>query len=115
MLTIFNTLLLGLCISIIGNMPVRMLTASVCNPVGGRIAMIKKIKRVSACNMCQPDESTKKYESAILLHAIELLFQADVIEINPPNHGPEGRSLYCLNLNCRAPPGRFLQQDLSFR
>jgi hypothetical protein len=31
------------------------------------------------------------------------------------NHGPEGRSLYCLNLNCRAPPGRFLQQDLSFR
>ncbi len=31
------------------------------------------------------------------------------------NNGPEGRSLYCLNLNCRAPPGRFLQPDLSFR
>ncbi len=30
-------------------------------------------------------------------------------------YGPEGRSLYCLNLNCRAPPGRFLQPDLSFR
>jgi hypothetical protein len=30
-------------------------------------------------------------------------------------NGPEGRSLYCLNLNCRAPPGRFLQPDLSFR
>ena len=27
--------------------------------------------------------------------------------------GPEGRSLYCLNLNCRAPPGRFLQLDLT--
>jgi hypothetical protein len=26
--------------------------------------------------------------------------------------GPEGRSRYCLNLNCRAPPGRFLQPDL---
>ena len=30
-------------------------------------------------------------------------------------HGPEGRSLYCLNLNCRAPPGRFFWLDLSFR
>ena len=30
-------------------------------------------------------------------------------------HGPEGRSLYCLNLNCRAPPGQLLQPDLSFR
>ena len=29
--------------------------------------------------------------------------------------GPEGRSLYCLNLNCRAPPGRFFRLDLSFR
>ena len=29
--------------------------------------------------------------------------------------GPEGRSLYCLNLNCRAPPGRFFRSDLSFR
>ncbi len=27
--------------------------------------------------------------------------------------GPKGRSLYCLNLNCRAPPGRLLQPDLS--
>jgi hypothetical protein len=27
--------------------------------------------------------------------------------------GPEGRSLYCLNLNCRAPPERFLQPDLT--
>ena len=27
--------------------------------------------------------------------------------------GPEGRSLYCLNLNCRAPPGRLLQPDLT--
>jgi len=24
-------------------------------------------------------------------------------------HGPEERSQYCLNLNCRAPPGRLLQ------
>ncbi len=31
------------------------------------------------------------------------------------NNGPEGRSLYCLNLNCRAPPGQLLQPDLSFR
>jgi len=31
------------------------------------------------------------------------------------NGGPEGRSLYCLNLNCRAPPGRLLQPDLSFQ
>jgi hypothetical protein len=30
-------------------------------------------------------------------------------------YGPEGRSLYCLNLNCRAPPGRFFRLDLSFR
>jgi hypothetical protein len=30
-------------------------------------------------------------------------------------NGPEGRSLYCLNLNCRAPPGRFFRLDLSFR
>ena len=29
--------------------------------------------------------------------------------------GPEGRSLYCLNLNCRAPPGRSYRLDLSFR
>ncbi len=29
------------------------------------------------------------------------------------NCGPEGRSLYCLNLNCRAPPGQFLQLDLT--
>jgi hypothetical protein len=28
------------------------------------------------------------------------------------HHGPEGRSLYCLNLNCRAPPGRFFRSDL---
>ena len=28
-------------------------------------------------------------------------------------YGPEGRSLYCLNLNCRAPPGRLLQPDLT--
>ena len=27
--------------------------------------------------------------------------------------GPEGRSLYCLNLNCRAPPGRFFRLDLT--
>ena len=27
--------------------------------------------------------------------------------------GPEGRSLYCLNLNCRAPPGRFFWLDLT--
>ena len=27
--------------------------------------------------------------------------------------GPEGRSLYCLNLNCRAPPGRLCQPDLT--
>ncbi len=29
--------------------------------------------------------------------------------------GPEGRSLYCVNLNCRAPLGRLLQPDFSFR
>jgi hypothetical protein len=29
------------------------------------------------------------------------------------DYGPKGRSLYCLNLNCRAPPGRFLQPDLT--
>ena len=29
--------------------------------------------------------------------------------------GPKGHSLYCLNLNCRAPPGRFFRSDLSFR
>ncbi len=29
--------------------------------------------------------------------------------------GPEGRSLYCLNLNCRALPVRFFRLDLSFR
>ncbi len=29
------------------------------------------------------------------------------------NYGPEGRSLYCLNLNCRAPPGRFFWSDLT--
>ena len=28
------------------------------------------------------------------------------------NDGPEGCSLYCLNLNCRVPPGRLLQPDL---
>ncbi len=33
---------------------------------------------------------------------------------NDSNYGPEGRSLYCLNLNCRAPPGRFFRLDLSF-
>jgi hypothetical protein len=27
--------------------------------------------------------------------------------------GPEGRSLYCLNLNCRATPGRFFRSDLT--
>jgi hypothetical protein len=27
--------------------------------------------------------------------------------------GPKGRCLYCLNLNCRAPLGRFLQLDLT--
>ena len=26
---------------------------------------------------------------------------------------PKGRSLYCLNLNCRVPPGRLLQPDLT--
>ena len=31
------------------------------------------------------------------------------------NDGPEGRSLYCLNLNCRAPPGRLFRSDLSKR
>ena len=41
MLTIFNALLLGSFMSTIGNMPVRMLIASVCDPVGGRLAMIK--------------------------------------------------------------------------
>ncbi len=30
-------------------------------------------------------------------------------------NGPNKRSLYCLNLNCRAPPGRLLQPDLSRR
>ena len=34
---------------------------------------------------------------------------------SPHLDGPEGRSLYCLNLNCRAPPGRFFRSDLSFR
>jgi hypothetical protein len=29
------------------------------------------------------------------------------------NDGPEGRSLYCLNLNCRVPPGRFFWLDLT--
>jgi hypothetical protein len=29
------------------------------------------------------------------------------------DYGPEGRSLYCLNLNCRAPPGRFFRSDLT--
>ncbi len=29
------------------------------------------------------------------------------------NDGPAGRSLYCLNLNCRAPPGWLLQPDLT--
>jgi len=28
-------------------------------------------------------------------------------------NGPEGRSLYCLNLNCRASPGRLFQPDLT--
>ncbi len=47
--------------------------------------------------------------------------EEDVIVENHGNHweyqgnivGPEGRSLYCLNLNCRAPPGRLLQPDLT--
>ena len=34
-------------------------------------------------------------------------------QYNKENDGPEGRSLYCLNLNCRAPPGRLLQSDLT--
>jgi hypothetical protein len=42
MLTIFNAPSLGLFMSGIGNMPVRMLTASACDPVGGRLAMIEK-------------------------------------------------------------------------
>jgi hypothetical protein len=34
-------------------------------------------------------------------------------QMNVSNDGPEGRSLYCLNLNCRAPPGRFFRSDLT--
>ncbi len=67
-------------------MPVRMLMASACDPVGGRLAMIEKWKRGSACNMCQPAESTMKYESAKSIHMILLLVRADVVEIHPPNH-----------------------------
>ena len=29
------------------------------------------------------------------------------------NDEPEGRSLYCLNPNCRAPPDRFFRSDLT--
>jgi hypothetical protein len=67
--------------------------------------------------------------SATILNRILGLFSVDQTEIKsrdarrstltsthlPYHSGPEGRSLYCLNLNCRAPPGRLLQPDLSRR
>ena len=40
-------------------------------------------------------------------------FHHIIINMEIDGDGPEGRSLYCLNLNCRAPPGRFFRLDMT--
>jgi len=50
--------------------------------------------------------------------ALLIAFLNNLLKIREENFasnydGPEGRSLYCLNLNCRAPPGRFFRSDLT--
>ncbi len=51
--------------------------------------------------------------SSLRLLRVKQQFKDVVLHEDLDVDGPEGRSRYCLNLNCRAPPGRFFRLDLT--
>ncbi len=96
MLTILNALPLAYAKSNVGSTQAGFIMALVGVPVKGLLVNVGYWRRTRVPRACQRAASVKRRNHASTTTVVQVLFQWDIFEVDPPNHissSPEGEGL----------------------